>query len=169
MHSLQLEQLVRKLDMRVTRIEQLLPTLATKSDLQEAVARLATSTGQWPEAIHPRTKGGCMGDGQHVWAAAEWVLLLRNMFVREEGLDTLVLCSGIPPEWLPRGEKIFFGPARTDFGEISLTLTRDENIRVSWRAKWHDKAPILQVGLLGSEKIQADPGVTSVELRGPRP
>ena len=42
MHSLQLEQLVRKLDMRVTRIEQLLPTLATKSDLQEAVARLAT-------------------------------------------------------------------------------------------------------------------------------
>ena len=36
-------------------------------DLMQTVARLASSTGQWPEAIHPRTQGGCMGDGQHVW------------------------------------------------------------------------------------------------------
>jgi len=53
--------------------------------LMTAVADLATSTGQWPESVHPRTGGGCMGDGQHVWAAAEWVLMMRNCFVREEG------------------------------------------------------------------------------------
>ena len=47
-------------------------------DLIEAVARLASPTGQWPEAIHPHTGGGCMGDGQHGWAAAEWVMMIRN-------------------------------------------------------------------------------------------
>ncbi|MDX1698026.1 MAG: hypothetical protein R3308_07040, partial [Thiohalobacterales bacterium] len=54
-------------------------------ELLDTVAALASPTGQWPEAIHPRTGGGCMGDGQHVWAAAEWLLMLRNCFVREEG------------------------------------------------------------------------------------
>jgi GH15 family glucan-1,4-alpha-glucosidase len=62
--------------------------------LMTAVANLASPTGQWPESIHPRTGGGCMGDGQHVWAAAEWVLMLRNCFVREEG-NGLILCSGM--------------------------------------------------------------------------
>jgi len=42
MHPFQLEQLVRKLDARITRMEQLLPSLATKDDLHEAVAALAT-------------------------------------------------------------------------------------------------------------------------------
>ncbi|MBP2687710.1 MAG: hypothetical protein H6Q81_2615, partial [Deltaproteobacteria bacterium] len=53
--------------------------------LVRTVARLASPTGQWPEAVHPRTRGGCMGDGHHAWASAEWVLMIRNMFVREEG------------------------------------------------------------------------------------
>ena len=39
--------------------------------LMTAVAKLASPTGQWPESVHPRTGGGCMGDGQHVWAAAK--------------------------------------------------------------------------------------------------
>jgi len=33
--------------------------------LLQTVAELASATGQWPEAIHPGTGGGCMGDGQH--------------------------------------------------------------------------------------------------------
>ena len=53
-------------------------------DLMRRSADLASPTGQWPEAIHPRTLGGCMGDGQHVWAAAEWMMMMRNCFVREE-------------------------------------------------------------------------------------
>jgi len=36
-----------------------------------------------------------MGDGQHVWAAAEWVLMLRNMFLREED-RVLVIASAFP-------------------------------------------------------------------------
>jgi hypothetical protein len=37
---------------------------ARHADLTQAVANIASSTGQWPEAIHPRTGGGCMGTGQ---------------------------------------------------------------------------------------------------------
>ena len=85
--------------------------------LMSAVAKLASPTGQWPESIHPRTGGGCMGDGQHVWAAAEWVLMIRNCFVREEE-EGLILCSGIPQIWLDKEELMTFGPAPTSFGDI---------------------------------------------------
>jgi len=37
-----LEQVVRNVDARLTRLEQILPTLATKAELKEAVAPLAT-------------------------------------------------------------------------------------------------------------------------------
>ncbi len=90
-------------------------------DLVTTVADLASPTGQWPEAIHPITKGGCMGDGQHGWAAAEWVMMLRSLFVREEA-EGLILGSGIFPEWLQTGRQIGFGPTPTPFGPLSLTL-----------------------------------------------
>ncbi len=89
--------------------------------LMTAVAKLASPTGQWPESIHPLTGGGCMGDGQHVWAAAEWVLMIRNCFVREEG-DGLILCSGIPQVWLDKKQTISFGPAPTSFGDIQISI-----------------------------------------------
>ncbi|HSG48957.1 MAG TPA: hypothetical protein VLA43_14145, partial [Longimicrobiales bacterium] len=99
-------------------------------DLVRTVADLASPTGQWPEAVHPRTGGGCMGDGHHVWASAEWVLMLRNMFVREEG-GRLVLASGILPEWLAADGPISFGPAPTSFGPVTVeVLPRGERAEV---------------------------------------
>jgi hypothetical protein len=99
-----------------------------------AVEELASSTGQWPEAIHPQTGGGCMGDGQHGWAAAEWVMMIRNLFVREEG-DRLILCSGIHSQWLQSDTPVSFGPTPTPFGEISIKITRtDHKLKVSLNA-----------------------------------
>ncbi len=92
-------------------------------DLLKTVARLASPTGQWPEAIHPITLGGCMGDGQHGWAAAEWAMLIRNLFVREEG-KTLILGSGILPEWIESAKTLSFGPTKTPFGPVSVKLFR---------------------------------------------
>ena len=40
-------------------------------------------TWTWPEAIHPRLDGGCMGDGHHGWAAAELLTFVRDLLVRE--------------------------------------------------------------------------------------
>lgn len=127
-------------------------------DIVKTVSALATSTGQWPEAIHPQTKGGCMGDGQHVWAAAEWVIMMRNIFIlEEEKTKTIILCAGIPEEWLTSKEPMRFGFTQTMFGKIAVTISHAKNIRVSWDAKWHGQAPRIEVHLPGyRRKIASD-------------
>ncbi|WP_323844461.1 hypothetical protein [Microbulbifer magnicolonia] len=135
-------------------------------DLMRNVARLASPTGQWPEAIHPHSLGGCMGDGQHAWAAAEWVAMQRNCFVREEG-ETLVLASGLPPEWLANesaAEPIRFGPALTRFGKITLEITPGSSPRVAWIGDWYRGAPPIEVRALGFKAVNAVPEVNHVEL-----
>jgi len=134
--------------------------------LMDTVAASATSTGQWPEAIHPQTGGGCMGDGQHVWAAAEWVMMIRHCFVREEG-DRLILCQGIPGRWLEVGTTIEFGPAPTAFGKVSIRLSGqsyEDSVLVSWEADWHHGAPSIELQLPGYQPVQVCPGTVSVEL-----
>ena len=116
-------------------------------------AKLATSTGQWPEAIHPHTLGGCMGDGHHVWASAEWILMMRNLFIREED-DTLILGSGIPGEWLAMGEPMAFGPAPTRYGTITVTVTPKVNsFTVHWVGKWHGTPKSVTVCLPGHKPV----------------
>jgi hypothetical protein len=116
-------------------------------------AAIASPTGQWPEAIHPHTLGGCMGDGQHIWAAAEWVLMMRNLFVREED-RVLVLASGIPEEWASSGKAMSFGPAPTHFGAITVSLAPEpEGMRVSWDGKWHTKPACIVIRMPGRKTI----------------
>jgi hypothetical protein len=95
-------------------------------DLIRSVADMSSPTGQWPEAVHPLTGGGCMGDGHHGWASAEWAMMIRNLFVREEK-NTLILGSGIFPEWINTGSKISFGPTRTPFGPVSVIFRKKNN------------------------------------------
>ena len=105
-------------------------------ELIQKAADMASATGQWPEAIHPLTGGGCMGDGQHGWAAAEWIMMIRNLFVREEG-NTLVLGSGVFPEWIAPDQTIGFGPTPTPYGAVSVKLRgRDENLLVDLDVDW---------------------------------
>ena len=134
-------------------------------ELMDTVAALASPTGQWPEAIHPRTGGGCMGDGQHVWAAAEWVLMVRNCFVREEG-ERLILGAGIAPRWLVPGSPLTFGPAPTTFGPLTLTIKTEtqHRMQVSWQGNWHTTAPVIEVHLPGFAPVIAPPGESSIYL-----
>jgi hypothetical protein len=136
--------------------------------LMEAVAALASPTGQWPEAIHPRTRGGCMGDGQHVWAAAEWICMVRNCFVREEG-DSLILAAGVFPSWLAGGDVLRFGPAPTSFGPISITIEpvngkSQEQVTISWQAVWHRPPHYIDVRLPGFAVRRLLPAETSARL-----
>lgn len=124
-------------------------------ELMDHVARLASPTGQWPEAIHPKTLGGCMGDGQHIWAACEWALMIRNCFVREEaspGSDTprrLVIAAGVRPEWYQDGEATF-GPTLTPYGAVSVRITTElSGPRVRVEGHWRGTPPILDVRLPG--------------------
>jgi len=88
----------------------------------------ATDTYTWPEAIHPRLDGGCMGDGHHGWAAADFLTTVRNLLVRETD-DGLALCSMLPEAW--RGEPIEVHDAPTHFGLISFAV------------RWHAERPAL--------------------------
>ena len=133
-------------------------------DLLNTVADLASPTGQWPEAIHPATGGGCMGDGQHVWAAAEWLLMIRNCFVREEQ-DRLILAAGIAPAWLNGDRRLAFGPAPTAFGTISIQIEPNAgNVAVYWQADWHDKEPEIEIRLPGRPPVVPTAGRNSIEL-----
>ncbi|HBR15826.1 MAG TPA: hypothetical protein DD723_09870 [Candidatus Omnitrophica bacterium] len=135
-------------------------------DLMTTVAHLASPTGQWPEAIHPKTKGGCMGDGQHTWAAAEWILMMRNCFIREdEKSGCLILCSGIPRTWLVRQKPLSFGPAPTRFGPVRIVLQpQGDKIVITWDAQWIAEEPRMEIRLPGFSRITAVPGQNSVEI-----
>jgi len=63
------------------------------------VLEIRTDHWSYPEAIHPLTGGGVMGDGFHGWAFAEILHLLRDFTVLERG-DTLDLFAGYTEEEL---------------------------------------------------------------------
>ncbi|MEX0708632.1 MAG: hypothetical protein WD078_11765 [Woeseia sp.] len=123
-------------------------------NLLDRVAALASSTGQWPEAVHPRTGGGCMGDGQHGWAAAEWLMMIRNLFVREEG-DHLVIGTGILPRWLEKDEALHFGPTLTPFGAVSVAISESPR-QVSVEGQWFGDPPRMTVNVPGYRRFDLD-------------
>lgn len=123
------------------------------ADIIRRVAEQATSTGQWPEAIHPRTGGGCMGDGQHGWAAAEWIMMLRNCFVREEA-DHLVIGSGLLPEWLKAGDELRFGPSLTAWGPVTVRVG-DGQVLVE--GAWREEPPRLEIAIGGYTASETAP------------
>ena len=74
-----------------------------------------------------------MGDGDHGWAAAEFVSLLRVLLVRETS-DGLELLGGVPPEWLEDPDGIRLVGATTGRGTLDLEVERrDGKIVLSWR------------------------------------
>ncbi|CAM2877877.1 hypothetical protein [Rariglobus hedericola] len=122
-------------------------------ELIDCVASLASPTGQWPEAIHPRTGGGCMGDGQHIWAAAEWLMMIRNCYVREE-TNALVIGSGVKPAWWT-GTRTSFGPTLTPWGAVTVTIEPDVagGARITLDGQWRAEPPQLDFRLPGCSPV----------------
>jgi hypothetical protein len=119
----------------------------------------ATPTWTWPEAVHPRLPGGCMGDGHHGWAAADMLSFVRAMVVRET-CDGLALASLVPEGWLGRGWEVHDAPTR--WGRLSCAV------------RWHGERPALLWELVPHEGVGPvtitapglDPGWSSRELCG---
>ena len=129
-------------------------------ELMDTIAKLASPTQQWPEAIHPATGGGCMGDGQHVWAAAEWVMMLRNCFVSEDTeKKKLILCPGVLPYWYANQPEISFGPAPTSMGKVNVSVAvHGPELVVEWQGNWHGQAPLIEVRVPGFNGRQVSGG-----------
>ena len=103
------------------------------------VLRHATPTWNFPEAIHPHTRGGVMGDGHHGWAAAEFALAAHDAFVQEiwtpgEEAPTLRLLGGAPSSWFQPGTQCLLERLPVSGGTVSLeTEARDSSVMLTVR------------------------------------
>ena len=97
------------------------------TNLFDSVISLLTKTYTGPEAINPKSLGGCEGDGHHGWLVAELIHFIRNslLFEKENGI---VILSGSRKEWFKDGDKILFNNGVTYFGNISFEVNIKENI-----------------------------------------
>jgi hypothetical protein len=89
--------------------------------IANTIFRQCISPYSLPEAIHPKTGGGAMGDGHHGWAAAEIVSFLLDCLVREQG-SVLYIFKGILPGMLPWGTDSSIQRVATSFGAIGCSL-----------------------------------------------
>ena len=108
-------------------------------DRLEWMVDVATPTFTWPEAIHPRLGDGCMGDGHHGWAAADFLSLVRNLLVRDVGTEerpALALCAMLPDAWLGQALEVQHAP--THAGTLSFDLAWERGQAVlGWELRRH--------------------------------
>jgi hypothetical protein len=101
----------------------LLMNVASKAwSLAETIFQHCTSPYSLPEALHPRTKGGSMGDGHHGWASAEIVLFLLDCLVQEQETSLLVFPAS-PEKLFQWGTDVKIKNLPTRFGTFSFSLT----------------------------------------------
>ncbi|MEX2587808.1 MAG: hypothetical protein WD602_07455 [Actinomycetota bacterium] len=108
----------------------------------------STETFTWPEAIHPRLGGGCMGDGHHGWAAADFLSFVRNVLVRESAEGELALLTLLPQEW--KGKPIRVQNAPTHFGEVSFEVSWEDGKAILRWEKSSETATVTVPSLSGS-------------------
>ncbi|MBD3191938.1 MAG: hypothetical protein GF308_14920 [Candidatus Heimdallarchaeota archaeon] len=91
----------------------------------------------WAEGISPQTMRGGMGDSPHGWASADWIHLIRNLFVCETTDGAVKLLSGFPVKFLKKG--VSTSCIKTHYGEIDyhaklfakkLTLKLKNTLRI---------------------------------------
>ncbi|MDD5066967.1 MAG: hypothetical protein PHF84_07955 [bacterium] len=123
----------------------------------EWILENASDTFTFPEAIHPETKGGCMGDGHHGWATSEVIHFIRNMLFYENG-GKLIFFPVIPHHWLDLNNCLSVKNASSHFGKCDFSLTSTEQyIEFSFRSEFHHVPEKLEINLpVMIEKIVVD-------------
>lgn len=97
------------------------------NELFESVISLLTKTFTGPEAINPKSLGGCEGDGHHGWLVSELIHYIRNSLLFE-GEDKIYILSGSKEEWFKNGRDIVFNNGPTHFGTTTFEVKIDKDI-----------------------------------------
>lgn len=108
----------------------------------------AMSTWTWPEAIHPNTGGGCIGDGHHGWMVADLLVFLRNGLLYENKRK-LLLMRMFPIKWLELQKPIVVKNAPTVYGPVSFDLSfkTNKHLVLNLAAEWHGGKPPIDIEL----------------------
>lgn len=107
---------------------------------------VASPTWTWPGTVHRRLPGGTAGDGHDARVAADVLLLVRDLLVREVE-DGLALLTLVPDDWL--GQPLAVHDAPTRFGTISYAV------------RWHGDRPALLW------ELAPHPGLDAVRISAP--
>ena len=125
----------------------------------------ASPTFTWAEGIHPITRRGNMGDGHHGWAAADFLIIVRNLLLLEEN-DHLVITPILPEDWTVENNVIKVEDAPTYFGNVSFTIAFGERTgTLVVNAEWRD-APEFVEWSLPFDLREAGGDVAGVEIVG---
>lgn len=132
----------------------------------EWILKHATDTFTFPEAIHPETGGGCMGDGHHGWATSELIHLIRNMVFYEKA-GRLVFFPVIPHHWLDLKNELIVENAASSFGRFGLSLkSTAECVEFTLQADFHCRPERIEVNLpVLIEKIERDGKEISINAK----
>ncbi len=106
-----------------------------------------TSTHGFPEGVYYMTRTAWGDTVPHLWAAAQYIILLRKMLLREDG-EALHLLPAVPVAWLRPGKKIVLLGAPTVFGKANLAVNGLEDgcdVRFSWPDRKTPKQVIFHI------------------------
>jgi tetratricopeptide (TPR) repeat protein len=79
-----------------------------------------------PEWVNPRTGGGSSGNGCSIHAAANLLLLLRDMMLYTEG-NNLIVFPGVPEEWYTSKYPLIVSNIPTSIGPVYLEIGASKN------------------------------------------
>ncbi|MBM3473748.1 MAG: hypothetical protein FJX75_10810 [Armatimonadetes bacterium] len=91
----------------------------------------STSDHGLPEGVYYPSRTAWGDTVPHLWAAAQYVLLVRNMLVRE-WQDELHLASAVPDHWLAPGQEVAFLEAPTTFGRAGIRVQAEADRSRVW-------------------------------------
>lgn len=125
----------------------------------------ATSTWTWPEAVHPRLPGGCMGDGHHGWTAADLLNVVR-LVIASESPAGLRLFRVLPERW--QGRHVALRGAPTHYGLLDVELEwPDERPLLRWSLHRRSAAPVSMSAPGLDDDWSTEEPEGEVRLRGP--
>lgn len=103
----------------------------------------------------------------HGWGAAEYVSLLRNMLIREQG-NGVILMSALSPSWLEPGQTVSVRRGATAFGPVNFVLrTSSGGATLTWTSRMRPGTLLSMPVPFGARNVHA-PGLRSgsIRLRG---